>query len=422
VAAACGGDDSGSDETTVAPATTAAATETTAASTETTGATETTAGATETTEATTETTGSSTETTSGGGSGGDLVATAEGCEEFGVTDQVDRSPGRQPARCDPGFPAPQPLAERATLKVSSAFSLEFMSPILLAQSLGEFEKENIEIEMVSVGYADAVPQLAQGTIDASVGGIEIALFNAGNQGLPVRAVLGNYYPPDAGNYDVAQTGLWCRVDSFSDPSNPDPAETQDMVWASSVGKGSISIWYSATELEARVPGFDVTDTEVQQIPSAETVAALQNGAIDCGILLDPLWLQVAEDPAYVLMATQTPGEPLGQISFGKNLLEDNPEVGEAFIRAYLRTINTYYAGDYHSDPEVMNEIATQTGVDIARMTLVPSLVFDWELREGTTEAVQQFFIDNGVITQFSEPVDEAAIVDRSFYLNAVGAE
>ena len=59
-----------------------------------------------------------------------------------------------------------------------------MSPILLARNLGEFEKENIEIEMVNVKYADAVPQLAQGTIDAAVGGIEIALFNAGNQDLP----------------------------------------------------------------------------------------------------------------------------------------------------------------------------------------------------------------------------------------------
>ena len=130
-----------------------------------------------------------------------------------------------------------------------------------------------------------------------------------------------------------------------------------MVWASSVGKGSISIYYSATEIQSRVPDFDIRPVEVQQIPSADTVTALQNGAIDCGILLDPLWLQVADDPAYVLIATQTPGEPLGQISFGKNLLVDNPEVGEAFVRAFMRTINTYYAGDYHSDPEVMDEIA-----------------------------------------------------------------
>jgi NitT/TauT family transport system substrate-binding protein len=422
LAAACGGDDGDSDDTTAAPATTEATTETTAESTDTTAeSTDTTAESTDTTAESTETTAASTETTTGG-SGGELVATTPGCEEHGVTEQALISPEREPARCDPGTPAPQPLAERATLKVSSAFSLEFMSPILLAQSLGEFEKENIEIEMVNVSYADAVPQLAQGTIDASVGGIEIALFNAGNQDLPVRVVLGNYYPPDAGDYDVPQTGLWCRRDAFSDPQNPDPLETMDMTWASSVGKGSISIYYSSTEIAQRAPGFDITDVEVQQIPSADTVTALQNGAIQCGILLDPLWLQVSQDPNYVMMATQTPGEPLGQISFGKNLLEDRPEVGDAFVRAYLRTINTYYNGDYHSNAEVMNEIAAQTGVTVERMTQVPSLTFDWEVREGTTDRAQEFFIKVGVITQFTEPVAEEKLVDRSFYLRAVGAE
>lgn len=416
VAAACGGDDSGSDNTS-APDTTAATSDTTGGSTETTSG-----GTTETTTGATETTTGSTESTAGGGSGFSLKATAEGCQERGITDPADMSVGREVARCDPGFPAPQPLAEHTKITVSSAFSLEFMSPILLAQSLGEFEKENLEVEMVNVSFADAVPQMAQGTIDAAVGGIEIALFNAGNQGLPVKAVLANYFPPNAGDYTQPQTGLWCRTDRFSDPSNPDPAETQDMVWASSVGKGSISIWYSATELAERVPGFDISDTEVQQIPSADTVTALQNGAIDCGILLDPLWLQVADDPAYVQMATQTPGEPLGLIAFGKNLLEDHPEVGDAFARAYIRTINTYYNGDYHSNAEVMEKIAELTGVDIERMTLVPSLTFDWEFRSRTTTAVQQFFIDAGTITGFSTPVPEDQIVDRGFANRAVGAE
>jgi NitT/TauT family transport system substrate-binding protein len=306
--------------------------------------------------------------------------------------------------------------------VSSAFSLEFMSPILLAKSLGEFDKENLDVDIVNVSFADAVPQLAQGTIDASVGGIELALFNAGNQGLPVKAVLGNYFPGNAGNYDEPQTGLWCRRDAFSDPENPDPAETQDMVWASSVGKGSISIYYSATEIAQRVPGFDVSGVEVQQIPSADTVTALQNNAIQCGILLDPLWLQVADDPAYVMMATQTPGEPLGLIAFGKNLLEDDRAAGEAFVRAYIRTINTYYDGDYHANADVMNEIAAQTGVTVDKMTQVPSLVFDWELRKGTTDRVQEFMIKVGVITGFDTPVPEDQVVDRSFSLAAVGAE
>ena len=41
------------------------------------------------------------------------------------------------------------------------------------------------------------------------------------------------------------------------------------------------------------------------------------------------------------------------MSMGKSLLKDKPEVGQAFARAYIRTINTYFAGNYHQDDKVM---------------------------------------------------------------------
>ena len=73
------------------------------------------------------------------------------------------------------------------------------------------------------------------------------------------------------------------------------------------------MYYATAEIEERVPDFDITKVDIQQIPNADIVTALQNGAVDCGILLDPTWLQVADDPGYFLAATQTPGEPVGGI-------------------------------------------------------------------------------------------------------------
>lgn len=372
--------------------------------------------------------GSSTSSSSGSsGSGGAAGAAAggkvepvAGCEK-GWTDPSDLSPTRTLARCAPNTPAPQPLAQQATVKLGSAFKLEFNSPVLLADSMGEFAKENIKFELVNMTFADAVPQMAAGQIDAAIGGFELALYNAGNQGLPVKAVMGNYFPPKAGDYSVPQTGLWCRRASFKDPKNPDPAETQGMKWASSVGKGSSSVYYSVTELKKKVPDFKVDKLQVEKIPSADTVTALKNGAIDCGVLLDPLWLQVANDPDYVMMATQTPGEPLGLVAFGKSLLQDRPEVGAAFTRAVIRTINTYFTGDYHQNDQVMQEIAEVTGQqDTTKLKQTPALSMDWEIRKDTTTRMQDLFIDLGVITDFKEPVAEDKVVDRSFYEQAVG--
>ena len=341
-----------------------------------------------------------------------------GCAK-GWTDPTSLSPSRPVARCEKGFPAPKPLAQKTKIRISTSFRLEFNSPLLLADSLGEFAKENLEIEWVNLSFANAVPQMANGNIDVGVGGFEVALFNVGANNLPVRAVMGNYFPPKAGDYKTPQTGLWCRRDAFANPANPNPADTEVMKWGTSVGRGSSAVYYSAAEISKRVPGFEIKRVEIAIVPSADTVTALRNKAIECGVLLDPLWTQVAGDPAFVQMATQTPGEPLGQYAFGKNLLE-KPEIGDAVVRAVVRTVNTYFAADYHEDAKVLAEIGKVIGQPTENLKKYDPLVMDWEFRAGTTDRMQQLFIDLGVITSYTKPVPEEKIIDRSFYERVVG--
>jgi len=287
--------------------------------------------------------------------------------------------------------------------------------------MGELAKENLKMEFVNLKFSDAVPQMANGSIDVGVGGIEVALFNAGNAGLPVKATLANYFPPHAGDYDVPQTGLWCRRDAFSTPDKPKLKEIEKMKLASSVGAGSVSFYYTTQEIIRQgVKDFSLKGANIAAIPSVDTIPAMQNKAIDCGIILDPLWTQLADNPDYFLAASQTPGEPLGIYAFGKRLLVDHPEIGDAFTRAYIRTVNTYYDGNYHADPKVMAEIAKVTSQSVEALTKVDSLVMDWEFREGTTTRIQKYLIEVGVITDYDTPVAEDKVVDRSFYERAVG--
>jgi NitT/TauT family transport system substrate-binding protein len=353
------------------------------------------------------------------------VATVAGCEKRGYTDPKDRSDTRQVARCDPNTPAPKPLATETTVKIGTNFRLEFNSPIAIADALGEFKKENLKIELVNLSYANSVPQMANGQIDIAVGGFEIAMFNAGNAGLPIRVVLGNYYPPKASNYSVAQTGLWCRRDSFTTPATPKLKEMETMKWATAAGRGSSAMYYSVAEILKREPTFDYKKVDTQIIGSNDIPLALRNKAINCGILLDPVWVDFATDPGYVQVATQTPGEPLGHMSFGKSLLQDKKEVGDAFVRAYIRTINTYYNGDYHKDAKVMAEIQKFTGQApevFSKLASLDSLTFDWEVRDGTLTDIQKLFLEFNLMPDLkSGPVPEDKLIDRSFYQRAVGA-
>lgn len=346
----------------------------------------------------------------------------EGCDEDSYTDPTIIEPGREVARCEPGFPAPQPLPEMTTINVSSQTRLEFNSPLLLADSLGELEKENLKMNFINLRLSDAVPQLANGDIDVAVGGMEVALFNAAKAGLPVKAGLATHFPTHAGDYSEPQTGLWCRRDSFTTPDEPNLKEIEDLTLASTVGAGTVSFYYVTAEIRRQgVEDFSLVGANIQTIPSADTITAMENEAIDCGIILDPLWTQLADNPDYFLAASQTPGEPFGIYAFGKRLLEDNPEIGDAFTRAYIRTVNTYFTGNYHEDEEVMAEIADVTGLSLEQLTQLDAPTMDWEFRAETTTRVQEYFIDVGVITGFDEPVPESDAIDRSFYLRAVGA-
>lgn len=373
-------------------------------------------------------TGSSgTGSTGTGASGTTKKASVAGCEK-GYTDPADLSLTRAVARCAAGSPAPVPLATKTTVKVATSFKAEFNSPIYVADVRGEFAKEGITIEWINLSYANSAPQLAQGQVDVTVGGFETALFNAGQQDQGIKTVLGNYYPPKAGDYKTPQTGLWCRKDATTDPNNP-RAHLKDLEtkkWASTVGKGSSAIYYSTAEILKVVPDFQIKKVDIQQIPqSGDIVTALKNKAIDCGVLVDPFWIQVKDDPQFFQAATQTPGEPLGQMSMGKSMLKDKPEVGQAWTRAYIRTINTYFAGDYHKDASMMADIQKFTGFTDAQMDSLKqtdSLTFDWEIRKDTTTRIQQLFIDLGVITNFTTPVAEDKIVDRSVYMAALGVK
>jgi len=359
-----------------------------------------------------------------GATGTTMKATVAGCEK-GYTDPADVSLTRAVARCTAGAPAPVPLATKTKIVIATNFKLEFNAPVAVANTLGEYAKENLEVEFVNLSYANSIPQLASGQVDVAIGGFETAMFNAGAQDVAIKVIAGNYFPPKAGNYSVAQTGLWCRRDSFTTPANPILKEIETKKWGTAAGKGSSAVYYSAAEIQKRVPDFNIKKVDVQTVPSVDIMNALKNKALDCGILLDPLWTQVKDDPAYFQAATQTPGEPLGHMSFGKNLLVDKPDVGQAFLRAYIRTINTYFAGNYHQDDKVMAEIQKWTGAtNEAQATLkaLDPLTFDWEVRKDTTTRVQQLFIDLGVITNFTTPVAESKLIDRTVANKVLGVK
>ena len=96
----------------------------------------------------------------------------------------------------------------------------------------------------------------------------------------------------------------------------------------------------------------------------------------------------------------------------------------AFHRAVIRTINTYLTGDYHQDADVVAAIAEAISQEADVIAATPSLLFDWEIREGTTDRIQDVFIGfaeaDQVVVEYDTAYPEDQVVDRSIYLEAIG--
>jgi NitT/TauT family transport system substrate-binding protein len=368
--AACGDDDdddAGSDATT---ATTAASDATTA-----------------TTAATSETSAASTATTAGSGTATTTAGTAAGDDIAGT-------------------PVPKPLPEKTAVTVTMPVKIEGFAYLLLADALDEFEKENLEVEFVTVPGSEALVLLGSGEADITMGSPNAGFYNAIDAGLEVRWIAPNFSPnPDS----IA--GLWIDNDILGS----DGVAQADEVRGMSVALGQLGLAAGSAQVvrDFLEPlGLTLADIEVSNLQGADMVLALGNGGIDSGVVLDPFNQQVKAAGQATLVGTFPNYSTGGFIA--ERFRTEQPEVIDAFMRAILRTTRTYLQGDYHADPEVLAALAESIGVEPSVLEANPPLVWDPELKidPQASTALQELWIEAGVI-EYDTVKPDSEIVDQS---------
>lgn len=328
---------------------------------------------------------------------------APGCGPESATDPKPLE--HKVARCAPNSPPPKPLAAKTTLTVGSfSTKIENYLPIGMALAKGEFAKENLDVQIVSAPSSDSFQLMASGKMDVVWSSPDGGFLNATNQGFDMYWVMGNYSPNPK-----SKTGLWVK-------KGTSPADLKGKTIGTVVGPGSVTMYPQSVAFKRG--GFTPADILLQRFDLQGTLLALQNGAVQGAWLLDPIWTRVENDPNYVFMQGQPLGEPMGGALFGPNLRK-NRAAGVAFVRAMIRTYNTYLDGDYKADPVRLKEIAGILAVPEDSLKQVPSNIWDWELRAGTVMRMQEaILLSKGLSYTTLQP--ESKLVDRSYYQEAVG--
>jgi len=343
------------------------------------------------------------------GAGTRTISPVGGCGKSSWTDPADHSPARVPARCEPLAPSAQPLPRTRKVTIATGtLSAEYVAPLEVALDKGEFKAEGLDVTLKVLPTPDALPLLAKGDIDALWAAPEAAVMNGIKGGFDIKWVAGNF-SPDA----KSKSGLWVRLKN-GETATQVPMAGRTL--GTMIGKGSVIAYPMQKALARHGGGLD--RIQYRQLGSADVLTALQNGGVDSAWLLDPVWRKVDGEAGYAFLGGQPQGEPLGGMLYGRTLLNDDVDAGVALLRAYIRTVNTYFASDYKKDAAFVTYLSKLLKIDKAILRATPPLRMDWEIRKGTTTRLQSAYRAQGATQGAALP--ESRTVDRALYEEAVG--
>lgn len=298
--------------------------------------------------------------------------------------------------------APQPLAERETIKVGVPVALELVAPVFLGQALDEFDAENLDVEVVT----DTVPNLfiaaGQGQIDFLYGGPQALALNALDQDVALRWVAGavDIEASPAG----AHAGLYVSTRLAEDADSFDPQSLAGTtIGVGPGGWGAPSVYpLFQTLTDAGLTIDDVTLLELTDLPSF--VTAIENGAADAIMAAAPLSIQL--ETAGTAFLAQPYSVPTAAYFSTAEVIADRTEAGRAFFRAMQRTIDNHLGAGYHEDDEVLSALAEALGYPAEAIAGSPEYTFSLAVPDGAVDSFVEMYTTADLLS-----VDPAALTD-----------
>ncbi|MDP8922478.1 MAG: ABC transporter substrate-binding protein [Chloroflexota bacterium] len=282
------------------------------------------------------------------------------------------------------------------------------APLFIAQEKGYFREAGLEVELVDIWQAsDMLTGLASGDIQIGTGGIGPALMNAVGRGLDIRIVapLHTERPPVATPL-VVRKALW------------DSGEVRSV--ADLRGRRvSLNSKASATEywLHASLAtgGLTPDDVDVQVLSFPDAVVAMANGALDAGLVGEPVATLAERDGTIVRLAEDFVDDfQVTAVYYTGAFADSQRAAGEAFLAAFLRAAGDLEGSGYRSPENLaILEKYTKVPADVIAAGRVPYHDPQGRIHVEDFQQLHDFFMQQGALT-LTQPLDISTLVDPSF--------
>lgn len=282
------------------------------------------------------------------------------------------------------------------------------APIMVTASMFA-EDEGLQVEMVQYpGGADVLTALVTGEVDVGGAGIGSGLYNAFEEGLPLRMVAPqhNGYVEDYFMIGSALAGSAEEAATVAEDLSGYAGETFTV---NAIGVVTQFLLDMALERG----GLSYEDVEVEFIPFPDMIPAFASGSVVGGIVSEPFPTRAEADGA-AFRPWETPDEepfPFTVVAYNSDWSDANPELAEAYMRAYANTAEYLDQNGWDAE-EVLEIISEWTGLepDSLRGTRSHHLPVDLSVNLDAISTIQQFYLEQGTLG-YDELIDDAELWD-----------
>lgn len=277
------------------------------------------------------------------------------------------------------------------------------APLFIAEEFGFFDDENLDVEFIQIrSFPGQVAAILDGSLDVGAPFMNVGMF-PGLSGSNIKIVAAKGHVPAEGcpaSVLVARKGL--KLSGPEDLAGLTVSFTQF----------SVEQYFMDTILSS--VGLTLVDINPLYISiSPDEVVGLEDGSIDVSNFAEP-WItrtnQSGLTETWIDYGEYIPEFQFAFLMFGPSILEDNPDIGMRFIRAYQKGVAQYNLGATAENTPLLAEF---TGLDVEAVQNVcwPPFKDDLSINLASISDFQEWAFENGMIDELTDVTD---LIDTQF--------
>lgn len=301
----------------------------------------------------------------------------------------------------PPFDVPEGAVEvnMGTLPIS------IYAPIYVAYEKGYYAQRGLDVKTSGINSGTDIAVLtATNELQVGLSGIGPAFWNGIDTGLPLKIIA-----PGHQEGDPVASPLMIAKESCADGTITSVADLKGKR-VSVNAPGATEYWLDAA---LGTGGLGIEDVDLQYLAFPDAVTALSAGALDAGIIGEPLATQAEQQGTLTRLASRFPvqGIQVTAVYANADWVADNPEAAAGFVAGYLQACRDLMEAP--NDPLNLTIINKYTDVPIPLIadSVKPVYQENGDVNMGNLVMIQEFFGARGLL-DFDGTIDPNTVVEQ----------